>query len=160
MINSYSGKPRLLVEISRLLARSGNSKRNMLLNVIEDFKKYTLRSLPTVVEKLAYVSSLQSEEGCYVHWGLSRIFGDHRAQKAIRAAHSELALETARTPIRALCQEYRTAAEHTQHPELLEPEAFTLKAPASDDEVLSAHLRLIQESLVIVAGQIASQSAA
>lgn len=130
------------------------------MNAVEDFKKYTLRSMPTLVEKLAYVSSLQREEGRYVHWGLSRIFGDQRAQKAIRAVHSELALEMARAPIRTLYQEYRTSAKHTQYPELLKPEAFTLKAPASDDELLSAHLRLVQESLAAVAGQTASQSAA
>ena len=130
------------------------------MNVAEDFKKYTLRSLPTLLERLAYVSSLQSEEGRYVHWGLSRIFGDQRAQKAIRAAHSELALETLRAPIRTLYQDYRTAAEHTQHPDLLKPEALNLSAPASGDELLSAHLRLVQESLVTVADQTAIQPAA
>lgn len=132
----------------------------MLLNVAEDFKKYTLRSLPTLVEKLAYVSSLQSEEGRYTHWGLTRIFGDHRAQKAIRTAHSELALEMVRAPIRAVCHEYRRAAEHAQHPEILKPEALALKAPATGDELLSAHLQLVQESLVAVAGQTANQPAA
>ena len=132
----------------------------MLLNVAEDFKKYTLRSLPTLVEKLAYVSSLQSEEGRYTHWGLTRIFGDHRAQKAIRTAHSELALEMVRAPIRAVCHEYHRAAENTQHPEILKPEALALKAPATGDELLSAHLQLVQESLVAVAGQTANQPAA
>jgi hypothetical protein len=133
----------------------------MLLNVAEDFRKYTLRSLPTLLEKLAYISSLQSGEGRYVHWGLSKIFGDHRAQKAIRTVHSDLALELIRAPIHSLYREYCAATERTQQPELLKPESFALKAPASGDELLSAHLRLVQESLVAVAAQqVASQPAA
>src|SRR5579864_4296629 len=133
----------------------------MLLKVAEDFKKYTLQALPTLVEKLAYISSLLNEEGRYTHWGLSRIFGDLKAQKAIRAVHSDLALELVRLPLRSLYGEYRTAAERTARPELLQPKSFALKAPVSDDELLSAHLQLVQKSLVAVAGQkIANQSAA
>lgn len=133
----------------------------MFLKVAEDFKKYTLEALPTLVEKLAYVSSLQNEDGRYAHWGLSRLFGDQRAQKAIRTVHSELALEVLRAPVRDLCHEYCVAAEETEHPELLNPQSMQLKAPATDDELLSAHLRLIQKSLVAVAARtLASQSAA
>lgn len=133
----------------------------MLLREIEDFKRYTLQALPTLVEKLAYVSSLLSEEGRYVHWGLTRIFGDVKAQKAIRAVHSDLALELVRIPVRSLYGEYDAAAQRTQQPQLLKPELFVLKAPVSDDGLLSAHLLLIQESLAAVAGQaIASQPAA
>lgn len=133
----------------------------MLLKVADDFKKYTLQALPTLIEKLAYISSLQSEDGRYTHWGLSRIFGDHKAQKAIRTVHSELALEALRLPLRSFYQEYRTAAEHTVQPQLLEPESLRFNAPASDDELLSAHLQVVQKSLVAVAAQaIASQPAA
>jgi len=125
----------------------------MLLKVVEDFKKYTLQALPTLVEKLAYISSLQNQEGRYNHWGLSRIFGDPRAQKAIKTVHGELALELIRAPIRNVYGEYRTAVDRGQRPELLQPESFFLKAPLSDDELLSAHLQLVRESLVAVAGQ-------
>jgi hypothetical protein len=132
----------------------------MFLKVAEDFRKYTLEALPTLVEKLAYVGSLQNEEGRYNHWGLSRIFGDQRAQKAIRSVHSELALEVLRAPVRDLCQEYCVAAVETRQPELLNPDSLQLKAPASDDELLSAHLRLIQKSLVAVAVQASSSQQA
>jgi hypothetical protein len=133
----------------------------MLLKVTEDFKKYTLQALPTVVEKLAYVSSLLNQEGRYTHWGLSRIFGDVKAQKAIKCVHSDLALEVVRIPIRNLYGEYHAAAERTPRARLLQPESFILKAPLSDDELLSAHLQLIQQSLAAVAGlPIASQPAA
>lgn len=133
----------------------------MLLKVADDFKKYTLQVLPTLVEKLAYISSLQGEDGRYAHWGLSKVFGDHRAQKAIRSVHSELTLEVVRAPIRSIYSEYHSATERSSHSELLNPESFALKAPVSDDVLLSAHLRLVQESLLAVAAQQpANQSAA
>ena len=125
----------------------------MFFNATEDFKKRTLTVLPTLLEKLAYISSLQRGEGRYIHWGLSRSFGDYKAQKGISAIHSELALKLIRLPIRGIYRDYRIAAEKTEHPELLKPESFTLKAPSSGDELLSSHLRLIQDSLVAVAGQ-------
>jgi len=128
-------------------------KAAMLLNVVENFKKYTLNSLPTLLEKLAYISSLQSAEGRYRHWGLSRIFGDHRAQKGIATLHSELAMELIRIPIRKVYSEYFTATQRPGHFELLKPESLALKAPFNGDELLSAHLRLVQGSLVSVAGQ-------
>jgi hypothetical protein len=129
----------------------------MLLKTTEDFKNYTLGALPTLVAKLAYVSSLQDEDGRYTHWGLSRSFGDQKAQKAIRAAHSELALDVLRRPIRGLYFELQSAHEQQQ----VEPSLMRLTAPAHDDELISAHVRLVQESLVAVAARaVPSQSAA
>lgn len=125
----------------------------MFFNVAEDFKKRTLTALPTLLEKLAYISSLQSSQGRYIHWGLTRSFGDYKAQKGISAIHSELALKLIRLPIRGLYRDYRNAAEKTEHPDLLKPEALSLKAPSNGDELLSSHLRLIQHSLVAVAEQ-------
>ena len=131
----------------------------MLFNVAEDFKRYTLNALPTLLEKMAYISSLQNTEGRYRHWGLSRLFGDHRAQKGIGSVHSELAMNLIRVPIRSIYREY--SDQRGEHPEFLEPESLSLKAPASGDELLSVHLQLIQGSLVAVAAhESASHSAA
>lgn len=123
----------------------------MLFNVAEDFKRYTLKALPTLLEKMAYISSLQNNDGRYRHWGLSRLFGDHRAQKGISAVHSELAMNLIRVPIRNLYHDY--SDQRAQHPEFLDPEFLALKAPANGDELLSVHLQLIQGSLVAVAVQ-------
>ena len=123
----------------------------MLFNVAEDFKRYTLKALPTLLEKLAYISSLQSSEGGYKHWGLSRVFGDHKAQKGIASVHSELAMNLIRIPIRRIYKEYHIAAQRAEHPELLHPDSLTLKAPSNGDELLSVHLQLIRGSLVAVA---------
>lgn len=129
------------------LARLEN--RTMLFNVAEDFKRYTLKVLPTLLEKLAYISSLQDSDGRYRHWGLSRLFGHHRAQKGIGAVHSELATNLIRVPIRDIYRDY--SDQRAEHPEFLEPESLALKAPANGDELLSVHLQLIQGSLVAVA---------
>ena len=128
-------------------------KATMLLNVVENFKKYTLNTLPTLLEKLAYISSLQSPEGRYTHWGLGRIFGDHRAQKGIATLHSELAMELIRIPLKRIYRDYLTATQRPGHFELLKPESLSLKAPVNGDELLSAHVHLLQDSLAAVARQ-------
>lgn len=125
----------------------------MFFNVAEDFRRYTLKALPTLVEKLAYVSSLQNTQGRYMHWGLSRIFGDHKAQQGINTVHSELATQMIRIPVRDIYREYSGVAEEGRHLQLLDPEFFSLNAPFNGDELLSAHLRLIQDSIVSLAGQ-------
>jgi len=130
----------------------GLGKRVMLCNVAEDFKKYTLTALPTLLEKLIYISSLQSG-GRYQHWGLTRTFGESRAQKGIGSVHSELATQLIRIPLRNIYREYCEAAETKVHSQLLNPESLTLKAPSNGDELLSSHLRLIQHSLAAVAGR-------
>ena len=107
--------------------------------------------LPTLVEKLAYICSLQTDEGDYRHWGLSRVYGPKRAHQAIESIHAEMAEQLVRIPIREIYQEYQHAVEKPVTPELLRPESLVLKAPTNDDELLSAHLQLIQASLVAVA---------
>ena len=124
----------------------------MISSATEDFKKHTLRALPTLVEKLAYICSLQTETGEYRHWGLIRVYGEKRAHQALEGIHAEMAQELVRIPIRDIYQEYQHAVEQPAQPALLRPETLTLKPPANDDELLSAHLQLIQESLAAVAG--------
>ena len=68
----------------------------MISNATEDFKKHTLRALPTLVEKLAYVCSLQTDTGEYRHWGLTRVYGEKRAHQAIETIHAQMAEELVR----------------------------------------------------------------
>lgn len=146
MLSSYSVRSLFTLfrdEFARL-------ETDMIFNVAENFKRYTLSALPTLLEKMAYISSLQDSNGRYRHWGLSRLFGDHKAQKGISAVHSELAMNLIRVPMRTIYREY--SDQRTEHPEFLEPESLTLRAPANGDELLSVHLQLIRGSLVAVAG--------
>ncbi len=119
----------------------------------EDFKERSLRALPTLLERLAYICSLQTESGSYEHWGLSRVFGNRLAQDAILRAHAETAGELIRVPIREIYQEYQDAVSRPEGPQVLHPESFVLKAPVTGDELLSAHLDLLQNSVAAVARQ-------
>lgn len=118
----------------------------MILNASEDFKNRTLKVFPSLLEKLAYICSLRGKDGTYRHWGLRKAYGEQKADAAIGQVHNEMATETVKTSIRELCQQARTA-------ESLQPEALVLNAPPSGDALLSDHLRLIQDSVRLVADQ-------
>lgn len=125
----------------------------MTHSAAEDFKERSLGALPTLLEKLAYICSLQTEGGLYEHWGLSRVFGNRLAQDAILRAHTATAMELIRVPIREIYQEYQEALARPEGSQVLDPESFVLKAPVTADELLSAHLHLLQNSVAAVARQ-------
>ncbi len=119
----------------------------------ENFKQRTLSAIPTLLERLAYICSLQMPDGQYRHWGLTRAYGQHSAQEAIRAAHEEIAMEMVESPVREIYREYQQAIGREDGPEVLKPESFVLTAPVNDDALLSAHLRLLQNSVQALAHQ-------
>jgi hypothetical protein len=125
----------------------------MLLKATEDFKQRSLGVLPTLLERLAYICSLQTLEGEYRHWGMARTHGPRMAQHAILTAHVETAMELVQSPIREIYEEYQQAVCRVNGPEVLGPESLILKAPVSDDGLLSAHLRLLQNSVQALAHQ-------
>lgn len=125
----------------------------MIYRAAENFRERTLSALPTLLERLAYICSLQMADGQYRHWGLTRTFGSRPAQDAIRAAHSEMAVAVVQSPIRELYREFREAVGRQGGPEVINPESFVLKAPVSDDVLLSAHLRLLRDSVQALARQ-------
>ena len=125
----------------------------MMLKAAEDFKKRTLSALPTLLEKLAYICSLQTGSGGYLHWGFSRAYGNRPTQEAIYAAHMETALALSHVPVREIFQEYQAAIARSGSWEVPSPDSFVLKAPVNGDAILSAHLRLLQDSVVALARQ-------
>ncbi len=124
----------------------------MIFKAAEDFKRRTLNALPTLVEKVAYICSLQSGSGGYVHWGFSRAYGNRPTQEAIYAAHMDTSQQLVKVPVREIYQEYQEALARSGAA-ILNPDAFVLKAPANGDALLSAHLRLLQDSVVALARQ-------
>lgn len=106
------------------------------------------------MEKVAYICSLQSGSGGYMHWGFTRAYGNRPTQDAIYAAHMETALALSHTPVREIYQEYQEAvARCGSVADILEPDSFVLKAPVNGDAILSAHLHLLQDSVVALARQ-------
>ena len=57
------------------------------------------------------------------------------------------------SPVREIYEEYRQAIAREDGPEVLKAESFVLNAPPNDDALLSAHLRLLQDSVVALALQ-------
>jgi hypothetical protein len=116
----------------------------MIFNPRDDFKNRTLRALASLLERLAYVCSLRNPDGTYAHWGLQQSLGEARANATIRGIHADLAAEATRTSIRELSRQYESSNIPQRGP-------LTLNAPFSGDELLSDHLRLIQDSVTAVA---------
>ena len=128
--------------------------RAMMLKAAEDFKKRTLSALPTLLEKLAYICSLQTGNGGYMHWGFARAYGNRPTQDAISSAHMETSVSLSHLPVREIDQEYQSAvARSGSVKDVLNPDSFVLKAPVNGDVILSAHLRLLQDSVVALAHQ-------
>jgi len=125
----------------------------MILKAAEDFKKRTLSALPTLLEKLAYICSLQTGSGGYLHWGFSRAYGNRPTQEAIYAAHMETSTALSHVPVREIFEEYQHAIARSGVPQVLSANSFVLKAPVNGDAILSAHLRLLQDSVVALAQQ-------
>ena len=125
----------------------------MIFKAAEDFKKRTLSALPTLVEKVAYICSLQTGSGGYVHWGFIRAFGNRPTQEAIYAAHMETSVGLVQEPVSEIYREYQEAMARSGSCEFLDPNSFVLKAPVNGDALLSAHLHLVQESVVALAQQ-------
>jgi hypothetical protein len=125
----------------------------MIHRAAENFKQRTLNALPTLLERLAYICSLQMADGQYRHWGLTRTFGARQAQEAIRATHAQLAAELVQSPVREIYREYQEAVGRDDGPEVINPKSFVLNAPVNDDALLSAHLRLLRDSVQALAHQ-------
>lgn len=118
----------------------------MFLNAVDDFKNRTLKALPSLFEKLAYVCSLRGKDRTYKHWGLIKAFGEPKANEAIGMVHAAMATEIVKTPIREVYRQFESA-------ESVNADSLVLNAPPNGDELLSDHLRLIQNSVKTIADQ-------
>jgi hypothetical protein len=128
-----------------------HSEEQLAAKAADDFRQRTLAVLPTLLEKLAYICSLQTPRGTYNHWGMTRTFGHEPAQQALYTVHLEASRELVRSPLREI---YRDYEEILQRSHALPPESLVLNAPLSAAEpLLSAHLRLLRDSVQAVALQ-------
>jgi hypothetical protein len=127
------------------------TEERMTEKAVEDFKQRTLAALPTLLEKLAYICSLQTPRGTYTHWGMARTFGHEPAQQALYSVHLEASRELVRSPLREIYRDYEEVLQRSQ---ALLPDSLVLNAPLNAAEpLLSAHLRLLRDSVQAVALQ-------
>jgi hypothetical protein len=77
-----------------------------LFSALDDLFTRTLAGFPGVLAKLNYLSGLRHQEtGLYSHWGMSRVYGDAAAQKAMAEAHGLLVEQILETPLRKLMED-------------------------------------------------------
>jgi hypothetical protein len=86
----------------------------ILRSAFEDFEDNTLSAVPGLLGKLRYVTLLHNGGGCYSHWGLEKVYGSGRAEKAIRASHGALVARILRTPLRDLVDDLKWSAKCAQ----------------------------------------------
>ena len=60
-----------------------------LLPIKEDSQRRTLAGIPGLLEKLAYVAELR-EGDKYVHWGVTRVYGEEATQRVLGEIHRAL----------------------------------------------------------------------
>lgn len=75
-----------------------------LKSAFEDLVSTTLAAVSGTLSKIEYLSSLRpgGKETPYQHWGLTRVYGDVAAQRALAEAHRNLFLSVLRTSLRDL----------------------------------------------------------
>jgi hypothetical protein len=75
----------------------------MLKSALEDLLGTTLAGIAGIAAKIEYVAGLRdTASGAYLHWGLTRAYGESATQHALAEAHRLLFLRLLRTPLRAL----------------------------------------------------------
>jgi hypothetical protein len=82
-----------------------------LHSALEDLQETTLRAFVGCLNKLEYLSRLRNQEGHYEHWGLSRVYGELAAKKALARAHRSLLSKVLAMPIRKLVEDARQSSE-------------------------------------------------
>ena len=76
-----------------------------LRSAVDDLKATTLAAFPGVLARLKYLAGLRQGDGGYAHWGLTRVYGETAAQKALADTHSVLIAEILRAPLRKLMED-------------------------------------------------------
>ena len=81
-----------------------------LYSALEDLHETTLRAFAGCLNKLEYLAGLRKDGG-YEHWGLSRVYGDSAARKALARAHRSLLSKVLAMPIRKLAEDAKQSSK-------------------------------------------------
>jgi hypothetical protein len=81
-----------------------------LYSALEDLHETTLRAFAGCLNKLEYLAGLR-KGGSYEHWGLSRVYGDLAARKALARAHRSLLSKVLAMPIRKLAEDAKQSSK-------------------------------------------------
>ncbi len=81
-----------------------------LFSTTDDFCRTTLENISGVFGKLDYLAGLRGDDGRYQHWGLTRVYGEEAAQRAMAEAHRLVFLEILRMPLPRLIKDLARAS--------------------------------------------------
>jgi hypothetical protein len=126
----------------------------ILRSALEDFEGSTLSSVPGLLGKLRYVTLLHKGSGCYSHWGLEKVYGSGRAEKAIRASHGALLARILRTPLRDLADDLKWSARCAEVTDVEFLSGLRVQENALPPESLQAsekHFRSVLQTLFALA---------
>ena len=127
-----------------------------LKSALEDFEANTLGVMPGLLARLSYLGSLHDGEGIYDHWGLTKVYGEQTAQRAIRSSHRGLLFEVLKKPLVVLLKDVVVSCsnEHLTEQEFLAqlaqssprpvPKPLSPSARAHLGSVLSALSALVE----------------
>jgi hypothetical protein len=76
-----------------------------LQSAFDDFVFTTLAAIPGLLGKLEYIAGLREPNGNYMHWGLTRIYGELAAQEAAAHAHRLVFSRVLKTPVAKLLED-------------------------------------------------------
>jgi hypothetical protein len=135
--------------------RKLEQKAMSLLPPLDDFVIRTLGSIPGLLARIEYVSSLK-KEGRYQHWGLTRVHGLKAAERAIGDAHKMLIAEVLRTPLRVLAKDNSASCaaeglEMRTYLEGLEARHTTLLPDPREGGISELHFNSVQRALSVLA---------
>jgi hypothetical protein len=92
-----------------------------LRSALEDLVGTTLPAISGTWGKLEYISRLREAGGAsYLHWGLSRVYGEVAAQEALAEAHRLLIQKVLRAPLSELQHDMMLSSKASQ----LNPEEY------------------------------------
>lgn len=120
-----------------------------LRSALEDFESATLGSVPGLLGKLSYTSSLHDGSGTYRHWGLEKVYGADAAQHAMGAAHRMLLSRVLKTPLPVLLEDLRKSCrdEHVAESDFLVSLTDQRSLPKPISATSPAHLRSVLHAL-------------
>jgi hypothetical protein len=82
-----------------------------LHSALEDLQETTLRAFTGCLNRLEYLAGLRDKAGGYEHWGLTRVYGDLAAKRALTRAHRSLLSKVLAMPIRKLVEDAKQSSE-------------------------------------------------
>jgi len=82
-----------------------------LFSAMENLQSTTLKAITGSLRRLEYFAWLRLKDGSYSHWGLSRVYGDLRARRALADAHRAQLSAILGAPLRSLEQDVRNSSE-------------------------------------------------